>query len=143
MVKRSCLALLSRLDNEGLSLFIVKDGEPIYSSKMGGVIPLLDAIDRIEPERLSNSTVVDKVVGKAAALLIVYLEALRVCSRLMSRAAAKILEKHAIDFLSSETVDFITNRDGTDVCPFEKMISRTDEPKDAYMLLKRVVLSSL
>ena len=141
-MKLSCLALLKMLDDEGLSLFISKNSDLIYSSKMAGITPLLDVIDRIELVSLSGSTVVDKVVGKAAALLIVYISALRVCSKLMSRAAAKVLEKHSIDFLSLETVDFIANRDGSDVCPFEKIVSRTDEPIEAYLLLKKTALSS-
>ncbi|MEM2904713.1 MAG: DUF1893 domain-containing protein [Candidatus Bathyarchaeia archaeon] len=129
--------LLERLDDEEVSLLILKDGASIYSSRKGGIAPLLDAIAQLGRDRLSNSTVVDKVVGKAAALLIAYFKAERVYSKLMSRAAAEILDRHGVGFFSSKTVDVIRNRAGTDICPFEQLVLRVEEPAEAYTLLKR------
>jgi hypothetical protein len=37
-------------------------------------------------------------------------------------------------------IPFIKNHDGSDLCPFEKMLENIDEPKKAYNLLKEKVL---
>lgn len=134
--------LLSRLEDERLSLLILKDGAVIYSSRKGGIAPLLDAIEQLGLGRLSKSMVVDKIVGKAAALLIGYFKAEEVFAKLMSTEGARILSKEGIRFFSEETVQNIKNRDGTGICPFETLVLEVEDPQEAYRLLRRTRPSS-
>ena len=127
--------LLTKLQDGGFTLLILKGGEPIFSSEMDGMGPLLEAINSVEPSKLHNSIVVDKMVGKAAALLICLIKAREVHTRVMSLRATKVLDKHAVKYSYEETVPELLNKFGTDICPFEKAVLETDDLEEG---LKRL-----
>lgn len=129
---------LKRLDAEGLNLMILKGGNLLYSSKKDGMTPLLEAIELFGLQRLKNSVVADKIVGKASALLISYFKASEVYSRLLSRSAIKVLEKHEIKYSYERAVDNIRNKEDTGICPFEKVVLEIEDPKKGYKKLKQV-----
>ena len=129
---------LKRLDAEGFNLLILKDGKFLYSSKKDGMAPLLEAIDRLGLRRLKKSVVADKIVGKAAALLISYFKASEVYTRLLSRSAIKVLEKHGIKYASERAVDNIRNKEDTGICPFEKFVLEIEDPQEGYKKLKQI-----
>ena len=133
-------SLISILDQQGLSLLILKGGKTIYSSREGGMLPLLEAIDQLGPRALADSTVVDRIVGRAAALLISYFKAKEVYTRLLSRRAIEILENHGIAYAAERVVNVIRNKDDTDICPFEKMVLRIDNPEEGYRKLKNELI---
>jgi len=133
-------SLISLLDQQGLSLLILKGGEVIYSSGEEGMLPLLEAIDRLGLRALADSTVVDRIVGRAAALLISYFKAKEVYTKLLSRRAIEILEKHGIAYAAEKVVDTVRNKDGTDICPFEKMVLTIDNPQEGYRKLKNELI---
>lgn len=126
---------IRRLDDKGLNLIIIKDGESIYSSKDGGMAPLLEAIDRLGLQKLFDSTVVDKIVGKAAALLVSYFRAKDVYTKLLSGRAIETLNKHGIRYMSEKVVDQISDKEGVDICPFEKMVLEIEDPQEGYKKL--------
>jgi len=128
--------LTNRLDKEELNLLILKDGEIIYSSKQDGMAPLLEAIDQLGLEKLLNSTVVDKIVGKAAALLIAYFKAEEVYTKLLSRSAIEVLKKYGISYAAEKVIDYIRNKEDKDICPFEKMVLKIEDPKEGYKKIK-------
>jgi len=134
--------LLERLDKEGLSLLILKKGVALYSAKKGGMTPLVEAIDRLGPRRLSNSTIVDKIVGRAAALLISYFGASEVYSKVMSGHAEEILDRHRIKHFSQRIVEVIKNRDNVDICPFERMVLKIEDPQEGYKRIRRSIKST-
>lgn len=132
------MELLKRLDAEGLNLLILKDGRLLYSSEKGGMAPLLEAIDRLGLRTLQDSVVADKIVGKAAALLISYFKASEVYTRLLSQSAIDVLEKHGVEYSYERVVDSIRNKEDTDICPFEKLVLKIEDPREGYEKLKRV-----
>lgn len=134
----SRMEALKRLDAEGLNLVILKGGRLLYSSEKDGMAPLLEAIDRLGLRRLKNSVVADKIVGKASALLISYFKASEVYTRLLSRSAIKVLEKHGIKYAFEKAVDNIRNKEDTDICPFEKFVLEIEDPQEGYRKLKQV-----
>jgi len=127
--------LINRLEKEELNLLILKDGEIIYSSKEDGMAPLLEAIDQ-GLEKLIDSTVVDKIVGKAAALLIAYFKAEGVYTKLLSRSAIEVLKKYGISYAAERVVDYIRDKEDKDICPFEKMVLKIEDPQEGYKKLK-------
>jgi len=131
---------ISILDQRGLSLLILKGGETIYSSREGGMLPLLEAIEQLGLRALADSTVVDRLVGRASALLISYFNAKEVYTRLLSRRAIEILEKHGIAYAAERVVNTIRNKEDTDMCPFEKMVLTIDNPKEGYRKLKNELI---
>jgi len=133
-------SFISLLDQQGLSLLILKGGEVIYSSREEGMLPLLEVIDRLGLRALVDSTVVDRIVGRAAALLISYFRAKEVYTKLLSRRAIEILEKHGIAYTAEKVVDTVRNKDDTDICPFEKMVLSIDNPQEGYRKLKNELI---
>jgi len=128
---------INRLNREGLNLLIIKDNKRLYESKRGGMAPLLEAINLLGLQTLVGTTVIDKIVGKAAALLISYFKASDVYTRLLSRSAIEVLKKHGIRYRSERVVENIRKKDDTNICPFEKMVLEIEDPKEGYEKLRR------
>jgi len=132
--------LIGILEERGLSLLILKGGETLYSSREGGMLPLLEAIDQLGLRTLADSTVVDRIVGRAAALIISYFKAKEVYTKLLSLKAIEILEKHGIAYAAERLVSTIRNKDDTDMCPFEKIVLTIDNPEEGYRKLKNELI---
>jgi len=130
---------LERLDALGLNLMILKDGATLFSSAMEGIAPLVEAVEELGVGRLEGSTVVDRIVGKAAALIIAYFKAARVYAKVLSRRSAPVLDRCGIVCVAEEVVEEILNREGTDMCPFERMVLSIDDPAEGYEVVRRAV----
>ena len=76
------------------------------------------------------------VVGKAVALLFVKCGIKSVFARTLSELGRRVLEVHGIAYEYEVLTDRIINRAGTDTCPMEKAVMNTDNPDDAYSILK-------
>ena len=81
---------------------------------------------------LENTVLADKVIGKAAALLIIFGNIKVVYANVMSDCAKKILEENNVEVEYNRIVPYIMNRDGTDKCPMEKLIENIDDPTEAF-----------
>jgi hypothetical protein len=82
---------LEELEKRELSLLIYRGGEVVFSSVSGGIKPLLDAINTIGRDGLRGTLVADKIVGRAAALLVIYMVASEVYASLISTSAKELL----------------------------------------------------
>ena len=132
---------LEMLDRQKLSLLILKEGLPIFMTKEGGVAPLLQAIEENCREDLEGSIGADKVVGKAAALLMAYFGAREVYAGTMSEKAVPVLERYSIPYHFRSMVGEILNRDKSGTCRFELTVPDVEEPEEAYSRLKEKVQS--
>jgi hypothetical protein len=128
--------LIGELERRRLSVLVYRDGETIYSSSERGVIPLLRAIDLIGLEGLRGSIVADKVIGKAAALLIIYFKASEAHAVLISSHAKELFLKMGLKHSYIRETPHILNRDGSDICPFERLVMDITEPEEAYWRIK-------
>ncbi|MGV8123633.1 MAG: DUF1893 domain-containing protein [Candidatus Xenobiia bacterium LiM19] len=116
---------------ENLSLVIVKDGEYLYRGRGMGLRELLDAI-RSNGENLKGASCADKIVGKAAALLMVYAGITHVHGEVMSNAAEELLISQGIKHTAVLKVPHIRNRAGNDMCPMEKRSITIESPEEAF-----------
>ena len=114
----------------------VKDGV-LLASEERGIRPLLGWMQR--EERLRGFCVADKVVGKAAALLMVCLGVREVYAKTVSEPAVSVFEKHAIPHWYGEKVSRIANRAGDGLCPMEECCMGIDDPAVAHEALLRQV----
>jgi len=130
---------LSILNRERVNLYIFKGGASLYRSAKSGIAPLIEAVEKLGTAELSGSTVVDKVVGKAAALIISYFQAREVYTHLISRSATKVLDKNRIAFYFERLTDEIKSRNGLGICPFESAVKEIDEPKVGYEKLRKLL----
>ena len=124
-----------KLTTEELSLVIVKNEKVVFETKKPGVTGFLTAIETVNPD-LAGSSVADKIVGVAVALLCVYSGVSAVFAQTISDEGIKVLEENNIECQFEKKVSNILNRTKTDVCPFEKTAISSANPKDAYFKLK-------
>jgi hypothetical protein len=125
----------SRLKDRDLTLVIVKEDKVIFETRSQGVGGFLQAIEK-SGKGLIASSVADKIVGAAAAMLCVYSEVSSVFAATISEEGIKVLEDNEIIYQFENEVPNILNHDGTDVCPFEKLVIGCRDPKEAYTKLK-------
>ncbi len=126
---------VEQLKEKNLSLIILKNGEAVFASGEEGMRPLFKAIRSVDPVVLRGSVVVDKIVGKAAALLISYFEAQEVHCAVMSVRAKEVLKRNRIRYCAEETISEIANRFGTGICPFEAAVLDVEKPEEGYRQL--------
>lgn len=112
------------------SLQVLLDGQVLYSNNGKWLFPLFDLEDYLKehPDLLQKATVWDKVIGKAAALLILRLGGSRVHGVLMSELAAETLEKAGI----AHSFDTLVPRID---CQTEKILEDIVDPDEAYEIL--------
>ena len=106
----------------------------IFQSGKDGVKGLVEFIDEY-CTKLENLIIFDKIVGRGAALLIVFLKAKEVFTKIISESGKKVLEESNIEFHFKETVSNIMNKKGNDICPIEKL-SFGKMPEAFYRILK-------
>lgn len=122
---------VKKLDELGLSLMIYEGEEVVFTSASKGVRPHLEAIDTLGA-RLKDTTMVDKIVGRAAALLILYGRTAEVHAGVINPGGRKLIEDAGIRLSFDEEIDHIKTVDGRIYCPFEAMVQGIDDPVQAY-----------
>jgi len=116
-------------------LNILKENKIIFRSKKSGVRGLLDFLQE-NGKQNGDVVIFDKIVGRAAALLTIYLGAKEVYGGIGSNTAAQVFRRYKIKFYFSKTYPNILNKDKTDLCPMEKL-SLNKNPEEFYNLLSK------
>jgi hypothetical protein len=129
-----------RLEQNNLTLSIVKNGKIIFENSSHGIGGFLTAIEKCG-KRLEGASVADRITGKAIALLCVYSKVQAVYAIILSRSAKTLLEKYAIHHEWNQLVENILNANGEDTCPFEKLAKEISNPNEAYGKLKALQTS--
>ena len=124
-----------RLKEKDFTLVIVKEGKVIFETKSQGIGGFLQAIEKLG-KRLFASSVADKIVGAAAAMLCVYSEVSSVFAVTISEEGIRVLGDNNIVYQFENQVRNILNHAKTDICPFEKLAIGSRDPKEAYRKLK-------
>ena len=124
----------------GLSLIVIRNNQMIFESAENGLKPLIEVYRSFED--LSGCTVVDKLVGRAAAFFFVELKPSFIHALVISEGAIDLLKKHSIPFSYEKKVPFVLSKDGKNVCPFEKMLMDVNDSKEAIeRILSKFTLS--
>jgi len=122
---------LDILEKTGNSLMIYKHSELIFESELKGIRPHLDAIDELG-EKLEGTLMVDKILGRAAAFLVIYSKASEAMAMVVSTPGRRVLEKYRVKLSYREEVPHIKMENGVIYCPFERMVQGIDDPDEAY-----------
>ncbi len=118
---------------EDHSLLVYKDGNITFQDEHG-IQPLLI---QIKKKGLKNAIVVDKVVGKAAALLMVYGKVKQVHTNIIAKDAIKVFDKYKVEYSYNEIVDHIQNMKKDGLCPMEQKVLNVNSPKKAYKIFAK------
>lgn len=113
------LAKSTLFENE-YSIVVVKENEIVYKSESKGLQSLI-SLYKTKKNTLEDSSIADKVIGRAAALILVDANIKEVYADLISQNAIDILDKSNISYEYKSQVTEIRNRDNTGMCPMEEL----------------------
>jgi hypothetical protein len=125
----------SLLEKEKWNLVIVKGGQVLFSSRERGVAPFFQAVQSMG-DSLHNAVLADRIVGSAVAMLCLYARVTSVYAGIASQGALDMLKRQGVIVSSKNTVPYISNYDGTDLCPFEKLAGSCQEPSQLVAVLQ-------
>ena len=121
------------LDKGGYTSVICRADE-VYTSTARGVAPILSLID--DGVKLDGAAAADKVIGKAAAMLLVYSGVTDIYGAVMSRMAEEYLAAQGVRYSCGELCDRIINRSGDGFCPMELAVADIDDPAQALQTIR-------
>jgi len=101
-----------------------------YTSFDNGIKPVIYRINE-NKDFFKDLTVVDKIIGKASAMMLTYSKVKHVYGLVMSKSAVEIFEKYGITYQYDELVPYIINRSNTGMCPMEETVEHLDDLKQA------------
>lgn len=112
-------------------------GERFYTSTYRGIYALVQFLS--QDVDLTNFSVADKVIGKAAALLLVIAGVKEVYAQVMSEPALYTLSYYGILCTYTQIVPEILDYERKEICPLEAIIAHTKDPEEAYQILKKAL----
>ncbi len=120
---------LEEFEKDDWDLNILSGSKLIFQSDEEGIAPVVQFL-RVFKRDLKNLVIYDRIVGRAVALLFIYLskdspqkggKVKKVLGVTGSEKAKEVLKKYEIPFHFLKTVPYIANREKTGPCPFEKL----------------------
>ena len=117
---------------------IVKGDKIIHDENGRGIAPILD-IYRQYPDKMKDAYLLDKVIGKAAAMVAICGKVKFVHAELICDSAVEILEKHNIKVTYTKRVKDILNRRRDGLCPMEKTVLHISDPASGVTALEAAV----
>lgn len=128
---------LIRLLHEGGYSCVIRK-EEIRTFTQRGVADLYDLLNQ-HPVFLHGAQVADKVVGKAAAVLMVLGRVQEVYTDIISEPALVLLRRANIKLDCMQVVPRIQNRDRTGWCPLETLCYELESPEAMYPVIQNFV----
>jgi hypothetical protein len=128
----------SRIRSGTVTCIVMKDDKVVYEADGRGVAPLMELYDT-DRQKFKGAAVADKIIGKAAAMIICSAQAAAVYGEIMSRAAVQYLTERGIDHRYGRCVDIISNRTGHGICPIEKCVLEIDDPHEGIGIIKQTI----
>jgi hypothetical protein len=113
------------------TLTVLEDGTPIFTSHGKWLHPLFELEEYLaeHPNEPARLVLQDKIIGKAAALLIHRLGFRTVKAGVLSRLGEAVLQRHGVVYSYEQLVDRIH-------CQTEELLATVEEPEAAYQLVK-------
>ena len=135
--------------------FVCLKGTPsgedkVYESDKNGLAPIFEKMDD-RKNYFKDAYVADRVIGKAAAMLLVASGARGIYAEVMSESAKKFMETvmydrtmgrnnaKLVEFEARSTVPYIKNKTNSGMCPMEAAVLDLERYDQAYDALKAVI----
>lgn len=129
------------LREQGAPFVLVSGGRIVEIGSGHGVVPLVLALERLEPTGIKGAALADKLIGRAAALAAIHAELGAVHGEFMSRAAVDELTRYGIPFSYGVQIPAVLNRSGSHLCPFEELVASAATPEEAVRRLREAARS--
>lgn len=129
-------SLIDILHKENCSL-VVFNGE-IRTYNKRGIADLLNLL-KSDSEFLQDSKIADKIIGKAAAALIILGRVNSVETDMISIYAEQLFERYNVMVNAKAVVPYILNRQRTGMCPLEELCLKKDDVNEILSLIENFV----
>lgn len=121
------------MDKEELN-FVLVSNKGTLKSHARGIMPIYENIKN-KKDYFEGASVADRVIGRAAAILLIYGGIKDLYTDLISDKAIEILEETGVSLTYGSKVDDILNKDKTGPCPMENM---SKDLPSAQVLIERI-----
>lgn len=121
---------------ESASCVVMKEGRILRTAYGAGLKPLVALYDE---GALKDAVVADKIIGKAAAMVLVLGGARQVYGETISRTAVEYLKAHGIEASGGRVIDLISNRAGNGICPMERTVMDIEDPAEGLEKLRETM----
>ena len=119
---------------------VIKNNVIIHEGRGKGVSPLLELIGTAEGlKKLEGALVVDRIIGKAAAMILVYGKAIHAYGLTMSKSGEEYLHAFGVETRNNRCVDAISDRTGRGICPMERSVMEIDDPAKGIEKLRETL----
>lgn len=109
-------------------------GNQVYTSNLNGIMPVIGKLKE-DSSFFEGADVADVVIGKAAAMLLIFGKARSIYTDLISEHAIEVLNKYNISYEFKKKVPYIMNRNKDGICPMEHTVLNSEDPEQAFNLL--------
>jgi hypothetical protein len=117
---------------------VIACGDNVRTFSQKGVADLYDLLNN-EPDFLKNASIADKIVGKAAAALIIIGGIAKVYADVISTPALELLKQTSINVQYGEEVSVIENKDGTGMCPMETLVKNCSTVQEILPIVEEFI----
>ena len=119
---------------------VIKNNVIIHEGRGKGVSPLLELASTVEGlKKMENALVVDRIIGKAAAMLVVMGKVTHAYGLTMSKSGEEYLHAHGVETKNNRCVDAISDRTGRGICPMERSVMEIDDPREGFEKLQETL----
>ncbi len=129
---------INLIKEEAASCIIIKNNRIVRTEKGRGIAPIISIY---ESGILKNAYVVDKIIGKAGAMVLTLGGITGCYARVMSATAKRWFEEHGVAVNCELITQEIRNRNDTGMCPMEETVQYIDDEKEALSALKKKLKS--
>ena len=136
MIINNIFDLKNILLKENHTIVIYKNDASVYTSNDRGVAPLMKLLKE-DKSQLQESMIADKVIGKAAALLMALAKVKEVYTPTISAPALQVFNNHNIEIHYDKVVERIVNRKGDGLCPMETLCLNIENPEEAFVAIDK------
>lgn len=133
--------LKAMLDNPEVRGVVCSTGGEIVEFHSPGVKDLYCLV-ATRRSLLDSACVADRVIGRSAALLLAMGHVSKVFAQLISEQAVQVLQAAEIAVDYDTMVPNIINRDGTDICPVEKLTMKVTDPEVAFEKIREFLINN-
>ena len=123
----------------GLYSCVIYNEGKVRSYTQRGVADLYDILNSDEADFLKGAQIADKVIGRAAAALLIKGGIAEVYAEVMSEGALTLLEQHGIEVQYVKLVSHIINRDKSGWCPLELLTRDLEDIEDMYVAIDKFI----
>lgn len=123
----------ARLEQQDYSICAL--GREPYSSLARGIAPIIGPLEE-DPDFFRDCYVADKVIGRAAALLLLKGGIKGLYAKVISTSAKEVLAGK-LELHFEQEVPRILNRAGNGYCPMETAMQGITDPEEAFAVLRQ------